>query len=151
MKKRSTHSLKRKQSAVPQRSDVIKNILDHPRMALVAALILAGLSLSGRFSVTATRLVFFAAWIVAAFSFWRFAPLRSRPRLFAASVIGFGCCLFFLGLWAQPDAVPQYFGTITPRTRILFSSASSNLPRLEFGDSGAQSFKTTPPTEPMKD
>jgi hypothetical protein len=79
--------------------------------------------------VTATRLLFFAAWIVAVFSFCRFAPLGSRPRLLAASVIGFGCCLFFLGLWAQPDAVPQYFGTITPRTRTLFSSARSNLPR----------------------
>jgi hypothetical protein len=115
---------------------LVGRILDHPRLALVAALILAALSLSGRFSVTATRLLLFAAWIVAIFSFYGFEPIRCRLWLLIVTIGSSGGCLCLLAAWAQPEAVPLNTGILRPRYTLLWSSKAPNR-LMEIGKSTA--------------
>jgi len=114
------------------------NILNHPRVALLATIIFAALAFSGKFSITATRFLLFIAWIVATYSLFEFPQLKSRPWLLAVCAIGIGLFLSAMSLWAVPEAVPQNFGAITPRRKLLFSNIDSNRkPSFEIGDSGA--------------
>jgi hypothetical protein len=119
-----------------QTTNTLQTLLDHPRVALIFALILGGIALSGRFSVIATRIVFLLAWLVAVFSFYGFSPIRSRTILFVACSVGFGLCLTLLGTWARPESVPLNFGRIAPHRSFVLWSGSEPDRMLQIGDSG---------------
>jgi hypothetical protein len=116
-------------------------LLGHPVTALILGLILAGISVSGKLSVAASRLLFCLAWIV---TIW---AIRSQPaRRFWVGVIGITVLLATLFVWAVPENVPLSFGIVTPR-RYLFLSTIENWPTIEIGNSGA--ILTSPPGSPV--
>jgi len=104
---------------------------EHPVTAIVVAFMLGGLALSGRFSVSATRVLFVFAWILGVASFHGF-PLGE----FVGLSIAFTMLVIFLAVWARPEVVPEYFGELIPQRTLLFSRVRSVYPKLEIGDSG---------------
>lgn len=125
-------------------------LLDHPRTALIVALILAGISLSGKFSVPATRTLFFASWLVAVFSFygWLNPSLRQSATFIIYSLI-FGVFLVILASWAKPESVPLNFGKLTAKRPILLWSTREPRTAMEIGNSGATIIYTGPEGQPL--
>jgi len=75
-------------------------LLESPYTALVVAIIIGALALSGKFTVTATHVLLAAAWAVALIG------LRGQPlpvMIGSAAMIGGG--LLLLGYWFVPDAI----------------------------------------------
>lgn len=112
-------------------------ILDHPRFSLLVALILGGLALSGRFSVTAARALFVFAWLVGCWSIYGFEPLRSHHWWSLFACVSFGVVLGLLGVWVRPEAIPLNVGRLVAKKPILVWSRKAPLRTMEFGDSNA--------------
>jgi hypothetical protein len=130
-----------------EKTDLLQAALDHPRIALIIALVLGGIALSGKFSVNASRILFLLAWVVAVFGFYGyFRPswtIHKPMWMFAGSSIGFGVALLFLGAWAQPEAVPLNFGILTARRPLIVWSSKMPGRLIQVGDSGVF-FNITP-------
>jgi len=112
----------------------IPPFIESPYTALVIAIVLGGVAISGKFSVTATQLMLVAAWVVAMIG------LREQPiPLLVGFGAMFGGLLLVLGYWARPDAVPAWTGLLRPETKsiVLFAAKGADAARnVEIGDSG---------------
>lgn len=115
---------------------MLREIVESPLTAIFMGVILAGIAVSGKLSVTAAQVFFGVAFVVACLG------LRSLP---IPTAVGFGLLilggLILLAYWAKPDIVPGYSGVLTSkspmRVETLFSPASKIQTRqLEVGDSG---------------
>jgi hypothetical protein len=99
----------------------LQDFLSSPITALFFAALVSAVALSGKFRVKASRWIFMAAWIIAIYGMGRSEWARTRQRFLAASfAITIG--MVVIGAWARPEAVPIYFGKITPRRQLLLSS-----------------------------
>jgi hypothetical protein len=122
------------------RSSVPSLVLDHPRLALVLALIFAAIAVSGKFSMNATRLLLVIAWFIAEFTFLETYSVKSWR--FACASVGFSTLLLLLAWWARPDTIPSY-GELTARRQQLFPMYCGDDYKLtgavvEWGDSGTR-------------
>jgi hypothetical protein len=107
------------------------SLLESPYLALIVALVLGALALSGHFSTIATWLCLTAAWIVAIYAL-RALPL---PIVIGVSAILAGS-LVLLAYWFRPDTVPAYYGILSPRSELLFSpSGGGRIPLVQIGQS----------------
>ena len=83
----------------------IGRFIESPYTAFVAAVILGGIALSGKFSVTATQILLGVALVIS------IVGLREQPwpvLIGASAMIAGG--LVLLAYWFQPDAIPSYAG-----------------------------------------
>ena len=110
----------------------IGKFVESPYTALVAALILGGIALSGKFSVTATQILLGVALVVA------IVGLREQPLpvlVGCAAVIAGG--LILLAYWFRPDAIPSYAGILKPKATLLFSvDQGGTIAKIQIGQSG---------------
>jgi hypothetical protein len=113
-------------------SAALQQILDSPLTGLFISLVIAGIAVAGRLSVTVSQGLFFAAWLIAVFGL-RQLP---GPLCVAGSLIS-GGLLLGLAWWARPDIIPEYSGLLTAKTESIFPVADDGHTRMEFGDSGA--------------
>jgi hypothetical protein len=113
---------------------IIEQLFESPITAIVVAVVLGALALSGRFSVTATQIMLLGAWAVAIFGL-RMQPL---PILCGVSAV-LGGCLVLLAYYFRPETVPSYSGILVPRSSesLLFSpKGGGSIPKLQIGTSG---------------
>jgi hypothetical protein len=98
--------------------------------SLIITLVIGGLALSGKFSVTATQILFLMAWVAAIIA------LRSKSLfIITPMACALGCALLLLAFYFRPDVIPQYVGAITPQRKVPFSSSSDeNRPTIQIGD-----------------
>lgn len=110
----------------------VARILESPYAALIVTIVLGGAALSGKFSVIATRLLLFVAWMVALYD------LRAQPRwLIGVIAVTFAAFLVALGIWFTPDVVPGYSGTLAAKAGTIFSSdGTSKIKTIEVGKTG---------------
>jgi hypothetical protein len=109
-------------------------LLESPYTALVCAVVLGALALSGRFSVSATQFLLVAAWGIV------IVGMRGQQLTVTVGVAAIvGGILLLLAYYFRPDAVPSYAGILTPKGETLFSSSSKIMTRsIEIGNSGLQ-------------
>ena len=110
--------------------NTISQFLQNPATALVVALALGAVALSGHFSITATQCLLFAAWVVAVFSLWA----QPWPVLIGFASIMAGA-LVLLGYWFRPDVVPAYSGILSPQSTLLFSPDGGKITKIQIGQS----------------
>lgn len=98
---------------------------------MFVALAFGALALSGKFSVTATWVLFAVAWVVA------MAGLRWLPLpMFVGTGVILGGGFVFLAFVFRPDAIPAYTGILAPKAELLFSPAGKGrIPKLQIGTS----------------
>jgi hypothetical protein len=105
--------------------------LESPALALIAALVLGALALSGHFSAIATWVLLTAAWIIAIYAL----HILPSPIVVGVGAILAGC-LILLAYWFRPDAVPTYSGILEPRSELLFSpGGGGKIPLVQIGES----------------
>jgi hypothetical protein len=111
----------------------VGRVLESPYSALVVTIVSCGAALSGKFSVTAMRLLLLVAWMVALHG------LRAQPRWrFGVVAVAFAVFLVTIGIWFTPDAVTSYSGTLTAKAQTIFSTAgTSRIKTIEVGKAGA--------------
>jgi hypothetical protein len=122
--------------------------LRHPIAALVVALAIGGIALSGKLSVPASQILFFCAWAI---SIWAL-PRQPKWRFWGASAaVTFVALLLFA--WARPEAVPRDFGFLVPHRQLLFPNHGSGgtWPVIELGDSTCMLKYTGQPGTPLFD
>jgi hypothetical protein len=130
---------------VPNR---LTRLLDSPRVALIAGLILGATAFSPQASVTASRVVLVLAWLLLLYS------LRGLPR-WASGVWAIIATIGFLMLayYLNPEVVAKYAGMPPGKRESLFSSGGPNiLATWEIGDSDAYlnvSGTTNKPGQPV--
>ncbi len=91
----------------------ISRVVESPYTALIVTLLLGGLALSGKFSITLTQIALLVSFLVFLFA------LRSFS---AAVIVGFGAIFFgsvvLLGFWFRPDLIEidltKYEGVLQP-------------------------------------
>lgn len=113
--------------------DTISRLLESPYTALVAAFVLGGLGLSGKFTVTATHVLLAAAWTVV------IVGLRGQPM---PVIIGGGAimagALIILGFYFRPSDVPPNPKDVGKIETILDSAGTTIAARpIEIGNGGA--------------
>src|SRR4029077_5739236 len=128
---------------------ILQELLDHPRIALFLSLIATGITRSGKFSITTTRICFFIAWLSATYYLYGYSQLRSKPLTTVCFSLAIGIGLFMLGAWIRPEVLPQSFGVLTPRRKLIFSNVKNVHPVIEIGDSGAKLAWAGPDGEPI--
>ncbi len=116
----------------------LQKVLGEPMIALVVTLVAIGLTFSPKVSVPAARICFLAAFAVGAIGFYGIGCIRARAWLFVVSVLVLGSFLVVLAAWIRPAAVPQNFGILWPKSRIVFALGQHDIDRtFEIGDSGS--------------
>jgi hypothetical protein len=111
----------------------LEEFIQSPLTALVCAFVLGALALSGRFSVTATQILLFAAWFVSIIG------MRAQPGLVQfGSALTMASVLLLLGYYFRPEAVPHNFGVLTAKRETLFSwnDQKKATRSIEIGNSG---------------
>jgi hypothetical protein len=92
-------------------------ILTSPLLWGVICLLTIALTLSGKLDMTAAKWVLLAEWIMATFSFYRFAPILRQPLIprvllvvILSAAFGFGA--YHLSVWMshRPSPVPESSG-----------------------------------------
>jgi hypothetical protein len=98
---------------------------------------LSGIAVSGRFSITISRLLLIAAWGVGVWCGTRvYGPCRS-PGKFILWIFGTTALMLWLVIWARPEVVPQNYGILTPLARKPCSFDRRGVfSAFEIGDSG---------------
>jgi hypothetical protein len=123
--------------------DTIASHLGDP-VALVVALVLGAIAISGRFSVRMTQLLLVLAWMVV----W--VALRNQSWAeFGIGVAGFGFLVAILAIFFRPETVPQHCGVLIPGRKLFFSRKKR--PSIEIGNGGAIFFWGGPKDEPIFD
>ncbi len=112
--------------------NTVSQFIRRPDTALVCALVLGAVGLSGHSSITATRLLLFAAWLVAIFGFW-IKPWSVGNRIVLSVFITLSLTL--LGYWFRPDVLPAYFGVLSPQNTLLFSPDGGKITKIQIGQS----------------
>jgi hypothetical protein len=110
--------------------NTISQFLQNPVTALVVALALGAVALSGHFSIAATQCLLVAAWVVAVFALWA----QPWPVLIGVGSIMAGA-LVLLGYWFRPDVIPTYSGVLSPRSTLLFSPDGGKTTKIQIGQS----------------
>jgi hypothetical protein len=132
-------------------SDRIKQITGHWLTLWLWVLIPAAFSFSGwRNSVMTQRTIFFICWLGCVY--WSLTtPLgKSRPWRRVLFMFAFAFAFFMMAAWGKPAAIPQSFGTLIPRRKLLFSENGTGTSlMLEIGDSGTGLVWDGPPGKPM--
>jgi hypothetical protein len=98
---------------------------------------LGGLALAGWLSMPAAQLAFLVAWIVALVFLYEILPPNKNKVYFGSSVLLLTVAYLVLGLKARPQAVPLYYGVLTPHRHLFFSSETKTKANIEIGDSGS--------------
>lgn len=114
----------------------LEKLIESPYAALVVAVTVGGLALSGKFIATATYVLLAVAWAIVVIG------LRGRPApvLVGGAAIA-GALLILLGFWFSPDSVPGYSGILYPKIDTL--SRGKQVSRtIEIGNSGAKLEQT---------
>jgi hypothetical protein len=110
----------------------VSKLLESPYTALVVAIVLGALALTGKFTVTAAHALLVLAWAVV------IVGLRGQPL---PLMIGFGAvaagALVLLGYWFSPDPVPGYVGVLYPKVQSVLKDGRVATRILEIGNSGA--------------
>jgi hypothetical protein len=110
--------------------NAISQIFQSPVTALVVALAIGAVTLSGHFSITATQCLLVATWAVTIFG------LRAQPL---PVLIGLGSmvagALVLLGYWFRPDVIPLYSGVLSPQKTLLFSPDGGQITKIQIGQS----------------
>jgi hypothetical protein len=110
----------------------LEKFIESPYTALLIAIVVGALALSGKFSATATQMLLVVAWAVT------IVGMRGHPLVMQVGVGAIaGGSLLLLGYLFRPDAVPSNFGELTPPEPIFSSQTKVAARVLEIGDSGA--------------
>lgn len=114
---------------------LLLEILERPLFAIIVAVVLSALGLSGRFSVTITQVLLALAFFVGIYGL--FEPMRLRWSKFLVSAAAWALFLIGLAVWARPETIPAYFGELIPDRHLLFSTDYPAKNYIEIGDSGS--------------
>ena len=127
----------------------LQKVLGDPKIAVVLTLVAIGLTFSPKVSMAAARICFLAAFAVGAIGLYGIGYIRARAWLFVVSLLVLGSFLLVLAAWVRPDAVPQNFGILWPKSRLVFAFGQQNIGRtFEIGDSGSMLTYTGPEGTP---
>jgi hypothetical protein len=94
--------------------DSIIGVLESPLTSLLAALIFGGIALTGRFSVRASQIMLFFAWIVFVIGLQK----QPWPVLVGLAVLG-GGSLILVAYFFRPETIPKFTGTLSPKSRLI--------------------------------
>jgi hypothetical protein len=112
--------------------DKLGEIIESPYTALVVAIILGALALSGRLSVPLSQTLLFFAWVIIVIGV-RAQPL---PTIIGSAAMSAGAFLI-IGYWLRPELVPAYAGRLVPSPTVLYSPDGAGLiPKIQIGQSG---------------
>jgi hypothetical protein len=96
------------------------------------------------------RGVFVICWLGCVFWALTAHPGESHPWMRGSFIAASAIVLFVIAAWGQPEAIPQSFGTLIPRRKLLFSENETGAsPELEIGDSGTGFSWSGPAGKPM--
>jgi hypothetical protein len=110
----------------------LERLLVSPYTALIVAIVLGALALSGRFSVALTRTLLVIAFLVSIISL----RTQALPILIVYSLAIAGV-LILLGHWFRPELIVAYSGILTPKKSLLFSPyGGGTIPKIQIGESG---------------
>jgi hypothetical protein len=126
---------------------ILREILEHPIPSFFVMLVLGALALSGRFSVTATQILLFAALLVGLYGLYECLQLRGAR--FFVSAMTLIAAVGGLAIWARPETVPTYFGELIPGRHLLFSADHPAENIIEIGDSNARFGWAGEPGKPV--
>lgn len=111
----------------------VSKLLESPYTALVVAIVLGALALSGKFTVMATHALLAVAWAIVIIG------LRGQPF---SLIVGFGGVaggiFVLLGYWFSPEPIPGYVGILYPKVETVLKGRHSATRTMEIGTSGAK-------------